>query len=163
MTTQTLDAKLQKLLGGRHIATLATENADGSMHLTAVWYLFEDGALFVATSTKTRKYRNVVARPKASLMVDLRRPGTEWGVSAAGVAEVIGGARSAEINRRVHGRYLSAAALADPVVGAVFAGFDDVTIRIAPVSWFSWDMATLDAQVFGGKLAKTPGYLLPLD
>jgi len=163
MATHTLDAKLQELLGGRYIATLATENADGSIHLTAVWYLFEDGALFVATSTKTRKYRNVVARPKASLMVDLRRPGTEWGVTGAGVAEVIRGARSEEINRRVHGRYLSAAALADPAVGAVFAAFDDVTLRIAPASWFSWDMATVDAQFFGGKLTGTPGYLLPLD
>jgi PPOX class probable F420-dependent enzyme len=163
MPTQTLDAKLQELLRGRYVATLGTENADGSIHLTAVWYLFEDGALFVATSAKTRKFRNVVARPKASLMVDSRRPGTEWGVSAAGVAEVIGGARSAEINRRVHGRYLSAAALADPGVGAVFAAFDDVTIRIAPASWFSWDMASLDAQVFGGKLGATPGYMLPLD
>jgi len=163
MPTQTLDAKLQKLLRGRSVATLATENADGSMRLTAVRYLFEDGALFVATSTKTRKYRNVVARPKASLMVDLRRPGTEWGVSTAGVAEVITGARSEEINRRVHGRYLSAAALADPAVGAVFAGFDDVSLRIAPASWFSWDMASLDAQFFGGKLSGTPGYLLPLD
>ena len=36
MATQTLDAKLQELLRGRHIATLATENADGSIHLTAV-------------------------------------------------------------------------------------------------------------------------------
>ena len=162
MPTKTLDANLQELLRGRYVAALGTENADGSIHLTAVWYLFEDGALFVATSTKTRKFRNVAARPKASLMVDLRRPGTEWGVSAAGVAEVIGGARSAGINRRVHGRYLSAAALADPAVGGVFAGFDDVTIRIEPGSWFSWDMASLDAQVFGGKLAGTPGYLLPL-
>lgn len=40
MPIQTLDAKVQELLRGRHIATLATENADGSMHLTAVWYLF---------------------------------------------------------------------------------------------------------------------------
>ena len=63
----------------------------------------------------------------------------------------------------MHGRYLSAAALADPGVGAVFAAFEDVTLRIAPASWFSWDMATLDAQIFGGKLAKTPGYMLPLD
>ena len=39
MPTQTLVAKLQGLLRGRHIATLATENADGSIHLTAVWYL----------------------------------------------------------------------------------------------------------------------------
>jgi PPOX class probable F420-dependent enzyme len=162
MPTQTLDANLQELLRGRYVATLGTENADGSLHLTAVWYLFEDGALFVATSTKTRKFRNVAARPKASLMVDVRRPGADRGVSAAGVAETITGARSAEINRRVHARYLSAAAMADPAVGGVFAAYDDVTIKIAPTSWFSWDMATLDAQVFKGKLANTPGYLLPL-
>ena len=66
MATQTLDAKLQELLRGRHIATLATENADGSMHLTAVWYLFEDGALFVATSTKTRKYPSKLLAGKLS-------------------------------------------------------------------------------------------------
>jgi hypothetical protein len=60
MPTKTLDAELQELLRGRYVAALGTENADGSIHLTAVWYLFEDGALFVATSTKTRKFRNVV-------------------------------------------------------------------------------------------------------
>ena len=45
----------------------------------------------------------------------------------------------------------------------VFASFDDVTLRLTPVSWIAWDMAALDAQALGGRLAKTPGYLLPLD
>jgi hypothetical protein len=58
---------------------------------------------------------------------------------------------------------MSAAALSDPHVGPVFASFDDVTVRIRPVSWISWDMAVLDAQVLGGRLGGTPGYLLPLD
>src|SRR5438552_940093 len=49
-----------------------------------VWYLFEDSCLFIATSSKTRKAHNVAARPKASLMVDARKPGTERGVTAAG-------------------------------------------------------------------------------
>ena len=39
MATRTLDAKLQKLLGGWCVATLATEISDGSIHRTAVWYL----------------------------------------------------------------------------------------------------------------------------
>jgi len=39
MATQTLDAKLQEMLRRRYVATPATENADGSIHLTAVWYL----------------------------------------------------------------------------------------------------------------------------
>ena len=163
MASRTLDAKFQDLLRGRHIAALGTENADGSIHLTAVWYLFEDGCLFVATSSTSRKARNVVARPKASLMVDLRKPGSERGVTASGRAEIISGGRSREINRRIHSRYMSAAAIADPRVGPVFEGFDDVTIQLTPASWTTWDMAGVDAQVFGGLLGGTPGYLLPLD
>lgn len=163
MPTQTLDPSFQRLLQGRYIATLGTENADGTIHLTAVWYLFEDGSLFVATSSKTRKARNIAARPKASLMIDARRPGTERGVNAAARAELISGSQSREINRRIHGRYMSAAAISDPHVGPVFESFDDVTIRLAPVSWTVWDMAVLDAQAFGGRLGRTPGYLLALD
>ena len=159
MAAQPLDANLELLLRGRHIASVGTLNADGSIHLTAVWYLYEDGALFVATSTHTRKYRNLVERPQASLMVDTRRPGTERGITVAGKAELISGAKSGEINHRVHSRYLSAAALADPGVGPVFAGFDDLTVRIALDSWFTWDMASIDAQYFNKKLA-TPGYML---
>ena len=162
-THQTLDPTFQELLRRRHIATLGTENADGSIHLTAVWYLFEDGCLFVATSSKTRKARNIMARPKASLMVDVRIPGKERGVTAAGKVELISGDQSQQINRRVHTRYLSAAAMSDPQIGLVFASFDDVTIRLTPVSWIAWDMAVLDAQAFGGRLGGTPGYLLPLD
>src|SRR6476661_8940729 len=67
MPTRTLDPALQELLRGRYIATVGTENSDGSIHLTAVWYLFESGSLYVATSSKSRKARNVAARPKASL------------------------------------------------------------------------------------------------
>ncbi len=163
MPTRTLAPNLLEVLEKRYIATLATENADGSIHLTAVWYLFEDGCLYVATSSRTRKARNVAARPKGSLMVDVRIPGTERGITAAGKVELIAGEQSQAINRRLHRRYLSAAAIADPGVGPVFAGFDDVTIRLTPASWTTWDMAALDAQAFGGRLGGTPGYLLPLD
>ena len=163
MATPTLDPTLQKLLRGSYIATLGTENGDGSIHLTAVWYLFEGGDLFIATSSKSRKARNILARAKASLMVDVRKPGAERGVNGSGKAELISGEQSREINLRIHKRYLSAAALADPQIEPVFAAFDDVTIKITPGSWNAWDMAVLDAQAFGGKLGATPGYLLPLD
>ena len=163
MPTQTLDPTLQEILRGRYIATLGTENADGTIHLTAVWFLFENGYLFVATSSKSRKARNLAARPKASLMVDVRKPAAERGVTAAGRVNLISGDQSREINRRIHCRYMSEAAMSDPHIEPVFASFDDVTVRITPVSWTSWDMAVLDAQAFGGRLGKTPGYLLPLD
>ena len=163
MPGKTLDPAFQKFLQERYIATIGTENADGTIHLTAVWYLFEKGNLYVATSSRTRKAVNVKKRAKASLMVDARKPGTERGVTATGSAELITGDQSREINHRLHSRYLSAAALSDPHVGPVFAAFDDVTIKLTPASWISWDIAALDTQVLGGRLGKTPGYLLPLD
>ncbi len=163
MTGSQLDPSLQEFLSGRHIGTVATENADGTIHMTAVWYLFEDGYFYIATSSKTRKAKNLAARPKSSLMVDSRKPAKERGLTAVGRSELVSGKESQEINRRIHSRYLSSTALADPKIGPVFAGFDDLTIRIVPDSWISWDMAALDAQVFAGRLGNTPGYMLPLD
>ena len=37
------DPLVQELLSGRYIASVATENEDGSIHMVAVWY-FGDGA-----------------------------------------------------------------------------------------------------------------------
>jgi nitroimidazol reductase NimA-like FMN-containing flavoprotein (pyridoxamine 5'-phosphate oxidase superfamily) len=158
-----LDPAFHELLQRRLIATLGTHNADGTIHLTAVWFLFEESSFYIATSSKTKKARNILANHKASLMVDMRKPGTERGLTATCKAELLSDDRSKQLNRHIHSRYLSAAAMADPGIEPVFASFDDVTIRLTPESSFVWDMATLDAQAFGGRLGGTPGYLLPLD
>jgi general stress protein 26 len=158
-----LDPAFHELLQRRLIATLGTENTDGTIHLTAVWFLFEENSFYIATSSKTKKAHNILANHKASLMIDMRKPGTERGLTAACKAELLSGDHSKQLNRRIHSRYLSAAAMADPGIEPVFASFDDVTIRLTPESSFVWDMATLDAQAFGGRLGGTPGYLLPLD
>jgi hypothetical protein len=42
MPIPTLDPSLEEL-------------PDGTIHLTAIWYLFEEGCLFIATSSKSRK------------------------------------------------------------------------------------------------------------
>jgi len=163
MPIQAPTPAMLELLGRRCIASLATENPDGSIHLTAVWILFGEGAIYVATSSRSRKARNLAARPKATVMVDVRRPGNERGVTVSGTADLISGPQSQAINQRIYNKYLSAAALADPHVVPVFTSLDDATIRIAPSSWFSWDLAEVDAQFFGGRLAANPGYLLPPD
>lgn len=154
------DPLVQELLRGRYIAALGTQNSDASIHLTAVWFLFDGEQLYVATSSRSRKARNLQARPAASLMVDARDPVASRGVSCAGKVQMLSGEVSREWNRRIHRRYLSEAALADPRVGQVFAAWDDVTVCLKPESVFSWDTRELDRTVFGGAMA-TPGYLLP--
>jgi PPOX class probable F420-dependent enzyme len=156
------DPKLAVILNGRRVATLATENEDGSIHLTAVWYLAEGDSIFIGTSSSSRKGRNLAARPKASLMVDVRQPGRERGVSVAGTVEIIRGPKARELNLRIQHRYLSPTAIEDPRLGPKLLDMDDVTIRLKPASVFSWDMEALDAAVFGGAFSK-PGYVLAIE
>jgi Pyridoxamine 5''-phosphate oxidase. len=111
--------------------------------------------------TGTRKARNIVATSRASLMIDVRHPGEERGVSIAGAASIVSGARSQQLNSRIHARYLSREAMADPRVGGAFAKMDDITVEIVPAKWTSWDMRVLGKQVFGDAIK--PGYFLPVE
>jgi PPOX class probable F420-dependent enzyme len=159
-----LSDSLRELLNGRHYATLATLNEDGSIHLTPVWYLFENERFFVSTASSDRKVKNILARPEASLIVDIRKLGSERWVSGSGTAEIIGGERSKKINTKIEQRYLTKAGLEDPRVGPVFAAWGEVTIGLTPDTWRSWDSKVADDQFFGGVLRQTPQkWFLPID
>lgn len=149
------------ILNGRHIATLATHNPDGHIHLTAVWYLYEDGQLFASVNSQSRKARNVTERPQAAFLVETREPGFEKGVTARGTATLLEGDEAAAIRRQIHERYLTEAALGDPRVQGFFAASDDVVLRLTPESWSSWDMGYLNTNFLGGLLSVENGYVYP--
>jgi len=154
----------EKLLKGRRYAVLATHNDDGSIHLTPVWYIFEDGQIFVGTSETSRKARNVLARPNASLVVDVRNIGSEAWVSASGPVNVIRRDAATAIHNRILHRYMTEDALRHPTIGPGMAAADDVVLCLQPDRWRSWDMKSLDDQYFGGLLTQTPQkWFLPLD
>ena len=160
--TSLADSLVQQLLAGRHIATLASRNPDGSVHMVAVWFWFDGAHIFVATASRSRKARNLQSSPAVSLMVDSRDPAASCGVTLAGTAQILSGEVSRQKNAEIHRKYLSTAALADAKVGPVFAAWDDVTIQITPQSVIAWDMRVADRQFFGGAMENNPGYLLPL-
>jgi PPOX class probable F420-dependent enzyme len=144
------------LLEGRHYAMLATLDADGGPHLTPVWYLFREGQMFVGCPSRSRKARNAAARPTASIVVDVRKPGAERWVAGSGPVAILRGDEARKLNAAIQERYLTEDALRDPRVGPGFAAADDVTLRISPSRWRSWNSADLDAQFFGGLLSATP-------
>ena len=157
------DASIRELLEGRYVATLATEGPGGSIHMVAVWFWFDGERVFVATSSRSRKARNLQSNPKVSLMIDSRDPAASHGITIAGTAEILNGESSREKNAEIHRKYLSEAAIADKRIGPVFTAWDDITIQITPVSVIAWDMRQADLQVFGGAFASNPTYLLPLE
>jgi len=156
------DALVRELLDARHIAALATQNQGDSIHMVAVWYWFNGTHVFVATSSRSRKARNLHSNPKVSLMVDARDPAASCGMTVTGTAQILTGAVSQNSNAQIHRKYLSEAALADVSVGPVFAAWDDVTIQITPDSVITWDMRQADRQFFDSALERNPAYLLPL-
>lgn len=156
------DNLVKGLLGGRYIASLATQNPDGSTHMVAVWYWFDGSDVFVATSTRSRKAANLQANSKVSLMIDSRDPAASFGATIIGTGQLLTGEASRKANARIHSKYLSEAALADARVGPVFAAWDDVTIQVKPASVLAWDMRVADRQMLGGAFAANPEYLLPL-
>lgn len=151
------------LVKGRHIASLATQRKDGSIHLAAIWYLYKDGYLYFPTSSKSQKVRNVEACPIATAMIDTRVPGQEQGVSVSGQAEVIRGEQGRALVAEAQQRYLTKVALADEQVGPAYAEFDDVVIVLNPTRWVTWNIAQMNAEQFDGKLSVETGYLHPLD
>ena len=133
---------VRKLLGLRLIATLGTSNSDGSIQLTPLWYLYDSGRLYLPTGSRSRKARNIDARPAVSVLIDQRRPDRHRWASATGTAAIIGGSEAVAIHTRVRRRYVSAAG--EPTYGRLIADYDDVTIVVTPERWRSWTPTALD-------------------
>ena len=132
-----LTDELRSFLGGRRYAVLATHDPDGGIRLTPIWFLFEDDCFYFASSSRSRKVKNLARSHSASVVVDSREPGRERWVSASGPVEILRDGEARSINARVRRRYLAAEALGGPIEAALAAS-DDVTLRLAPTSWRSW-------------------------
>jgi hypothetical protein len=147
---------MRETLEARRIATLATQDEDGSIHLTPVWYLFEDGKFYVGMPSSSRKARNMTARSSATMMVDVRQAGSESWISAIGPVEFVKEEESRAINSKIHRRYLTQEAIENSPIGPGFAAVDDITMVLTPKSWRSWNSKDLDKQFFGGMIAANP-------
>lgn len=132
-----LTDELRAFLAERRYAVLATHDRHGGIHLTPIWFLFEDDRFYFASSSGSRKVKNVERHTSASVVVDARRRGRERWVSASGPVDVLRGDEAAAINARIRRRYLTPEAAGGPIE-ATLAASDDVTLRLTPVSWRSW-------------------------
>ena len=132
-----LTDKLRSFLAERRYAVLASHDSDGGIHLTPIWFLFEDDRFYFASSSGSRKVKNVERSSSASVVVDAREPGRERWVSASGPVEILRRDEARLINARIRLRYLAPKALDGPIEAALAAS-DDVTLMLAPTAWRSW-------------------------
>lgn len=121
-------AEIDKLLSMRLIANLATLDQDGGIHLLPMWFLRVGNNICIPTSSHTHKYRNLRARPNASVMIDVSRAGLDLkGVLIRGRVELVYGEEAQQINRLIHLKYVKPEGLSDANVAAYLSKGDDVT------------------------------------
>jgi PPOX class probable F420-dependent enzyme len=132
-----LTDELRAFLDDRRYAVLGTQDPDGATHLTPIWFLFEQDRFYFASSSGSRKVRNLERTATASVVVDTREPGRERWVSSSGPVEILRGDEAEAINARIRRRYLTPEAFGGPIEAAL-AVSDDVTLRLTPTGWRSW-------------------------
>ncbi len=145
----------RELLGARLIANLATLNGDGSIHVVAMWFLWDGAAILSPTSHASRKARNLVRDPRATVMIDDSRGGFDLrGITLVGRAEFVTGPAALELNRQVHLKYVTEEGLdLEPV--RAYLSTDDVTIKFRPERVTSWDLrSTEQGRALSGHLSR---------
>ena len=132
------DALVSELLAARLVAVLATLEPDGAIHAVPMWFALHDDSILLATSSRSRKVRNLEFDPRATLVVHDSRAGFEvCGASLAGRVEIVRGPDAARLVRTVHGRYVVEQDA--PAEARAFLGSDDVALRLRPRTCWTWD------------------------
>ncbi len=64
------DAEIDEFLHGDHTISLASLNADGTIHMVAMWYGFLEGEIAFETKAKSQKVKNLRRNPTITCMVE---------------------------------------------------------------------------------------------
>src|SRR6187399_2348414 len=83
-------AEVDAFLAEDHSMSMATLNADGSIHSVAMWYGFLEGAVAIESKAKAQKVVNLRRNPTMTMLVEDGETYEELrGVSLVGKAEIV--------------------------------------------------------------------------
>ena len=153
-------SEIDKILSMTLIANLATLGEDDTIHIVPMWSIRLGNDICIPTSRHTRKYKNLKARPYASVMIDISREGLDLkGVLIRGPVELVEGEEARKINHQIHLKYVTEEGLNDPSVASYLSKGDDVTVRIHMEHIVNWNLADSKA----GRALRVKGLSRQLD
>jgi len=71
-------AQIDAFLAPPRHAIIATNRADGPPQLTPVWYIYEDGKMYISAGINTVKVQNLRRDPRVSICVDAGHPDARY-------------------------------------------------------------------------------------
>lgn len=153
-------SEIDKILSMTLIANLGTLDEDDTIHIVPMWFIRLGNDICIPTSRHTRKYKNLKARPYASVMIDISREGLDLkGALIRGPVELVEGEEARKINHQIHLKYVTEEGLNDPSVASYLSKGDDVTVRIHMEHIVNWNLADSKA----GKALRVKGRSRQLD
>jgi nitroimidazol reductase NimA-like FMN-containing flavoprotein (pyridoxamine 5'-phosphate oxidase superfamily) len=153
-------SEIDKILSMTLIANLATLGEDDAIHIVPMWFVRLGNDICIPTSRHTRKYKNLKARPYASVMIDISREGLDLkGALIRGPVELVEGEEARKINHQIHLKYVTEEGLNNPSVASYLSKGDDVTVRIHMEHIVNWNLADSKA----GRALRVKGRSRQLD
>lgn len=134
MSEQESDLFLSK---GR-IVRVSSVGSDGTPHIAPIWYVYENGKLYLSTGPQSRKVRNIRANSKVAFCVDVGEAFYDLkAVVGKGTARILTDKKfSDEIGKKILQKYLGD--LNSPAAKQL-ANMEHVVIEITPTTETSWD------------------------
>lgn len=123
------------------LGRLATASPDGQPHVVPVWFLFEDGFVWVSAFQTTRKVIDLERNPKCAIVVDIEQ-GQESlsAVALEGRAE-LARAPFLEVRQRaqrIYAKYLGPEGVLAPDPQSWLDSPENLLIKITPTRVKTW-------------------------
>jgi PPOX class probable F420-dependent enzyme len=141
MSIPEITPQAEEFLARRLLGRLATASTDGQPHVVPVWFLWEDGVIWISSYRSTRKVIDLERNPKCALVVDVEE--AEGGLTAVmleGRAELVSSPPNAVKQRieRIYTKYLGVEGVLENDPQEWLNSPENVLVKLMPTRVKAW-------------------------
>jgi nitroimidazol reductase NimA-like FMN-containing flavoprotein (pyridoxamine 5'-phosphate oxidase superfamily) len=135
-------ALIESVLVEPVLARLATTNPKTLQpHVVPVWFMWEEGSVWISSFVSTRKIRELEKNPQGAVLIESKQQGGKLqAVLLEGAVELVTEPRQLvrEIASRIYIRYLGPEGVKDPEPQSWLNDRENVLIKMSPKKIISW-------------------------
>lgn len=130
---------MKVLLGQQKVCRLATVDRYGQPHVVPVWHILLDGDIYIETSPRSKKGRNLQVNPRAALVVDAGDSFESYkGIMIQGRVEFVKDKQMlSRFRDAMAQRYFGTAE--HPGYKYLISGSDPLLMKVIPKKVVTWD------------------------
>ncbi len=135
-------ALIEAVLGEAVLARLATTNPKTMQpHVVPVWFMWEDGCIWISSFVSTRKIHELKHNPRGAVLIESKQEaGKLQAVLLEGSVELVSEPRQmvSEIANRIYIRYLGPKGVLEPEPQSWLNDPANMLIKLIPERIISW-------------------------